>query len=714
MKRIAFVCALALMLSSLAAADEGMWLFNKFPTAKVKAKYGWAPDQAWLDHVRLSSVRFPNGSGSFVSPDGLVFTNHHIGAGCVHNLSTADKDYMKTGFYAKTRAEEAKCPEIELNVLMGIDDVTDKVNAAVTPGMSDAEAGQAQRAAMSQLEKDCSAGTGLKCDMVTLYAGGMYHLYKYKKYTDVRLVFAPEFDIAFFGGDPDNFMYPRYDLDFTFFRVYENDKPVHLDNYLKWSTTGVRANELVFVSGNPGSTGRMNTIAQMEMLRDVVYPMTLRIYKQRVTALKKYSAESPEKARQAQEMIFGYENSIKAQTGYLDGLMNKTEMAKKQAQEDKDRQAILTDAKKKAEFGDPWGDIAKAQKTYRDNYVRYRFLEGLGALGGTLPSYARSLVRVGAEKQKPNGERLREYRDSALPSLEQRLLATTPVYKGMEIAVLTTSLENAQEYLKDDPIMAKILDGKTPAEQARYLIENTKLDDPAVRKQLYEGGAQAANASTDPLIVVMRQIDGPAREVRKLYDDQVDAVTRKAGATIAKLMFAQHGLDMAPDATFTLRLSYGPVKGYVENGKPVPHYTTLGGAFTHAAKHGNQPPYVLPESWQKAKSKMKLETPFNFVYTADSIGGNSGSPTINTKGEVVGVLFDGNIQSVPWNYFYEDRIGRSVSVDSRGILETLRSIYHADTVVDELLGGAGIAKKKPGAKAVAAKPVAKKATAAAK
>ncbi len=685
MKRIILLCVCAILLTNLALAEEGMWLFNKFPSAKVKAKYGWAPDQVWLDHVRLASIRFNNGSGSFVSPDGLAFTNHHIAAQCIQDLSTPQKDYMKTGFYAPTRAQEAKCPDLELNVLTGIEDVTDKVNAAVKPGMNDAEAGQAQRAAMAQIENDCATSTGLRCDVVTLYAGGMYHLYKYKKYTDVRLVFAPEFDIAFFGGDPDNFTYPRYDLDFAFLRAYENDKPVHVDNYLKWSTKGVRDNDLVFVSGNPGSTGRMNTMAQLEFLRDVGYPLTLKVFKHRVEALKQYAAQSPENARQAQEDIFGYENSIKAVTGYMSGLLDKADMAKKQEEENKTRQAVQSDPKKKAAFGDPWGEVATAEDTLRGMYYPYRFLEAQLGLAGSLPGYARWLVRVAAEKQKPNGERLREYRDSNLPVLEQRLFSTAPVYKGLETALLTSSLEDMQEAMKENALAAKVLNGKTPAEQAQYLIANTKLDDVNVRKQLYEGGAAAIQASTDPLIVLMRDIDPQVRDFRKTYDDKVEAVTRKAGATIAKVLFAEHGTDMAPDATFTLRLSYGAVKGYTENGTRIPYFTTLGGAYQHAAAHGDKPPYELPESWIKAKPKLQLATPFNFVYTADSIGGNSGSPTINKDGEVVGVLFDGNIQSVPWNFFYDDTIGRSVSVDTRGILEALRNIYGATTVVNELV-----------------------------
>ncbi len=705
MKRILLPCIAALLLSSLALADEGMWLFNKFPSAKVKAKYGWAPDQAWLDHVRLSSVRFNNGgSGSFVSADGLTFTNHHVGATCLQQISTPEKDYYKIAFYAKTRAEEVKCPDLELNVLQDMEDVTAQVSGAVKPGMSDAEAAQAQRAEMAKLEKDCATSTGLRCDVITLYSGGMYQLYKYKKYTDVRLVFAPEFDAAFFGGDPDNFNFPRYDLDIAFFRIYENSQPVHLANYLRWSRTGVRDNELVLVSGNPGSTGRLNTTAQLEFLRDVAYPLTLQLFPQTINALKRFSAQSAENAREAQDYIFGYENSLKAITGYQSGLLDKELMAQKQAEETKIRQQVESDPKKKAEYGDPWAQITAAVQEYRKIYLPYRFLELRSGLGGTLAGYARDLVRGAEERPKPNGERLREYRDSALPSLEQRLFSTAPVYKNLEIALLTESLTQAQQHLKNEATLQKILAGKTPAEVAKAVVEGTKLDEVAVRKQLWEGGEKAVSASTDPMILLMKAVDPEARQVRKTYDDKVEAVNRLVGANIAKLLFAEQGFNTPPDATFTLRLSYGPAKGYVEDGRGtvapkgahVPYFTTIGGAFQHATAHGNKPPYNLPESWFKAKPQLNLNTPLNFVYTADIIGGNSGSPTVNEQGEVVGIVFDGNMQSLPWNFFFEDKIGRAVSVDSRGIIEALRNIYGATALADELAGPA--AKKAATAK----------------
>ena len=688
MKRsFSVVLSFVFILSTLASADEGMWLFNAPPKDKIKSTYGFELTQEWLDHVRLSSVRFNNGgSGSFVSADGLTFTNHHVGAGCVQQLSTEGHDYIKTGYSAKTQAEEAKCPNLELNQLVGIEDVTAKINDGVKPGMSAPEAAQIQRAAMSRVEKDCTTSTGLRCDVVTFYSGEVYQLYKYKKYTDVRLVFAPEFDMAFFGGDPDNFTYPRYDLDITFFRVYENGKPAHLDNYLRWSRTGVKDGDLVFVSGNPGNTGRLLTMAQLEFLRDEQYPSALKVYARRIAVLQNFSKESEENARVAKEDIFGLQNSQKAITGYQSGLLDKSIMDAKAADEAKLRAAFKVDPKNAA-AQDPWEEIAEAIKVERSIYPQLSFLERMRGFSSHLAQTARVLVRAAEEKPKPNSERMREFRDSNLPSLEQQLFSTEPVYKNLETVLLTDSLSEMQDALgKDNPDVQKVLEGKTPAEAAKDLIANTKLDDVAVRRQLYEGGQAAIDASTDPLIVAMRAIEPSARAVRKEFDDKVDSVLRRDGTLVAKARFAQSGFNQPPDATFTLRLSYGAVKGYTENGKSIPFETNIGGAFEHAAAHGDQPPYNLPESWMKAKTKLDLKTPLDFVSTPDIIGGNSGSPTVNKKGEVVGIIFDGNLQSLPWNFAYSDVQGRSVSVDARGIQEALRKVYGATALADELLG----------------------------
>jgi hypothetical protein len=692
MKRLSsIVLACTFLTSTLAIADEGMWLYNAPPKDAIKAKYGFELTQQWLDYIRLSSVRFNNGgSGSFVSPDGLTFTNHHVGAECVHQLSTGGHDYIKTGFYAKTQAEEPKCPDLELNQLVAIEDVTDKVNAGVKPGMSAADAGQAQRAAMSEVEKNCSTSTGLRCDVVIFYSGQVYNLYKYKKYTDVRLVFAPEFDIAFFGGDPDNFTYPRYDLDITFFRVYEHGKPAHLDNYLKWSSSGVNDGDLIFVSGHPGNTGRLLTVAQLEFLRDLQYPAALKYYARRIEVLQNFSKESEEDARIAQEDIFGLQNSQKAITGYEAGLRDKSIMDQKAADEAKLRASFKADPKN-AEAPNPWNEIVQAIKVNKSIYGNLTYLERLRGFP-RLPQFARTLVRAAEERPKPNPDRLREFRDSALPSLEQQLFSTEPIYKNLEIVLLTDALKAMQESLgNDNSDVHKVLQGKSPADAAKQLIMNTKLDDVATRKQLYEGGQQAIDASTDPLITIMRAIEPNARMARKEYEDKIESVVRRNGATIAKARFAQSGFTQPPDATFTLRLSYGQVKGYEENGEAIPFDTNIGGAYEHAAEHSNQPPYNLPESWMKAKSQLDLKTPLNFVSTADIIGGNSGSPTVNKRGEVVGIIFDGNIQSLAWNFAYSDKQARAVSVDSRGIQEALRKIYGAGSLADELMGSKAIA-----------------------
>jgi len=691
-----------LLIGPLALGDEGMWLYNAFPKEKIKATYGFEPAQVWLDHVRLSSVRFNNGgSGSFVSPNGLTFTNHHVGSECIQELSTGGKDYIKAGFYAHTQAEEAKCPNLELNQLMDIEDVTAKVNAGVKPEMSPAQAGQAQRAAMANIEKECANSTGLRCDVVTLYSGEVFDLYKYKKYTDVRLVFAPEFDIAFFGGDPDNFTYPRYDLDITFFRVYENDKPVHLDHYLQWSKTGVKDGDLIFVSGNPGSTGRLRTVSQLEFLRDVDYRSRLERYARRIAVLQQFSSESAENARIANEDIFSYQNSQKGVTGYLGGLTDKELMESKIADEQKLRAEVSANAKLAAEIDDPWTPITRAMEVQKEIYPQMTYIEGREPrpFASDLANIVRHLMRAAVEKGKPNGQRLREYRDSALPSLEQQLFSPAPVYKSLETVLLAENLREAQDALgAGNPVIQKMLNGKTPEEAAKYLLERTKLDDVSVREELYRGGKAAIQASTDSLIVFMRSIDPDARAVRRRYDDEVDSVERTEGAKIVRARFSSHGFTEPPDATFTLRLSYGAVKGYTENGKQIPYATNIGGAYQHAAAFGDKPPYQLPESWINAKSRLNLSTPLNFVSTADIIGGNSGSPTINRAGEVVGIIFDGNIQSLPWNFAYSDKIGRAVSVDARGIQEALRKIYGAVALADELSGASGSSTSEPGQK----------------
>ncbi len=534
----------------------------------------------------------------------------------------------------------------------------------------------------------------------------MYNLYKYKKYDDVRLVFAPEFDIAFFGGDPDNFEYPRYDLDISFFRVYENGQPAKIDNYLKWSPTGVKQGDLVFVSGHPGRTQRLFTMNQLEFLRDVQYPWQLKSLSRRVDMLQKFSAVSAENAREAESDLFGLQNGFKAITGYQGGLLDKDLMAKKVAGEKALRDFVNSDAQRKQEFGDPWAGIAKAVDVQKQMFLPFTYIDSMAGFRGELPRFARTIVRAAAEKQKPSNQRIRGYQDSALPTLEQRLFSTAPVYKSLDQVQLTESLTEMQEQLgANNDVVKMALAGKSPDERAKELIAGTKLDDVAVRKQLYEGGKAAVDASTDPLIVLMRQIEPTASGLHQRDEDEVQSVLRRNGGDIGKALFVKDGFNVPPDATFTLRLSYGAVEGYKLNGKDVPWFTTMGGAYQHAAQHGSKPPYQLPESWLKYKGAIDLKTPFDTVSTPDIIGGNSGSPVINKNGEVVGIVFDGNIESLPWNFEYTDKVARSIEVDSRAILESLRNIYHADALVNELTGGANGADLKPNPQNKMRKPV---------
>ena len=680
----ALVAVLATALP-LARAEEGMWLFNEFPVQQVSKRYGFAPSPGWLDHLRLSSVRFNNGgSGSFVSPQGLAMTNHHVGRECIQALSTAGHDYIADGFYAATPGEELRCPELELNVLVGIEDVADKVNAGVTPEMSDAERNQAQKAQMATLEKSCADLTGLRCDVVTLYEGGMFNLYRYKKYTDVRLVFAPENDIAFFGGDPDNFTYPRYNLDVSFFRAYENGKPARTDNYLRWSAKGPREGDLIFVSGNPGSTGRLLTLAQLEFLRDTRYPLTLKALPRWRKLLQEFSARGAEEARIAQDDLFTVENSLKAYKGFQEGLNDSSLMNAKRESEKELRAAVAANPQWQKQFGGAWDAIAKAQKTYASFYPGYYTLERSALRASRLFLLARRLVRLAEEKTKPNEQRLPDYRESALPSLELEIYSAAPIYDSLEIVNLTYALGLIEDELgEDDAAVKKLLAGRSPQERAEELVRGTALKDVAVRKKLAAGGLEAIQSSKDPMIVLAREIDLEARALLKRYEDEVQGVERSQGSLVAKAVFAVRGRTVAPEAGFTPRLSYGVVRGYVENGKKIPWFTTFEGLYERAT---GEFPFRLPKSFIERKAALDLSAPFNFVNTADIIGGNSGSPVVDTRGEVVGLIFDGNIQSLPNNFVYRDSVERAVAVHSEAIRECLRTIYRAGALLEELTG----------------------------
>jgi hypothetical protein len=679
----------SLAMSASVHADEGMWVFNNLPLAQLKARYGFEPPPGWADHLRSSAVRFNNGgSGSFVSADGLIMTNHHVGADTLSKLSTPTKDYHRDGFFARGYDEEVKAPDLELNVLAGIEDVTARVNEGVPSGMDDARAGEVRRRAMAQIEKEATDKNGLRNDVVTLYQGGQYHLYSYKKYTDVRLVFAPEFDIAFFGGDPDNFEYPRYDLDMCFFRAYEGGKPAKLEHFLKWSPAGSKDGELIFVAGHPGRTDRLNTVASLEYLRDAAFPFLLDYLKRKEAFLLAFSHNGEEAARQAKEDLFSVQNSRKARVGGLEGLRDAAFMGRKARAESELRSRIKAAAKSNEGGDAAWDRIAEAQKTAARIVKPYSYLERGWAFDSTLFDIARKLVRLAEERTKPNSDRLKEYRESGLKSLELELFSPAPIYPVFEASKLAHSLAEWKRAMPDDPLVERVLHGRSPGEAARQLVTETKLADVDVRRRLAEGDKGAILASHDPMIKLALAVDAEARAVRKTREDEIEGVEAANYATIAKAIFDVKGDAVYPDATFTLRLAFGVVKGYEFDGKAIPPFTTIGGAFQHAGSHGNSPPYELPPSWIKARNseKLQLDTPLNFVSTADIIGGNSGSPVVNRDNQVVGLIFDGNIQSLVLDFGYDDRQARAVSVDSRGIIESLRSIYHAERLVQELTG----------------------------
>jgi Peptidase S46 len=676
-------------------ADEGMWLFNNPPLKQFKEKYQFEPAPQWLEHLQKSSVRFNSGgSGSFVSANGLVITNHHVGLDTLQKISSEKNNYVRDGFYAKTQAEEQRATDLELNVLASIEDVTARVNAGLKPGLNAEQSAAARQNAIAAIEKESKEKTGLRSDVMTLYQGGVYHLYRFKRYDDVRIVFAPEQQIAFYGGDPDNFEYPRFDLDVCIFRAYENGQPAKVEHFLKWNAEGPQEGELTFVSGHPGKTDRQLTTDELAHMRDHEAPFLLNMFNRREVFFAAFAARSFENARRVREDLFGIQNNRKRYDGYLAALLDPEIDRSLKAREQKLRDAMTKDAKWKGTLA-AYDRIRKAQEETAKVLPVYNYYETFRGRAtatyraprgfySTLFKYARRILRAGDERPKPNGERFPEFRDSNRESFELDLFSTEPVYEDVEQVMLTDSFTDlTSRFGYSDPLVQKVLAGRSPTARALEVVTTTKLKDPAVRKQLYEGGAAAVTAAHDPMIELARIVDAPARAARKVFETQ-EETKQQAYGEIAKARFAIEGTSNYPDATFTLRLSYGVVRGYEQDGKQIPALTNFAGLYQRSAEHNDESPFDLPQRWIDKKSALNPETKYNFVSDADIIGGNSGSPVVNKANEFVGIIFDGNIQSLVLDCIYSDKQARAVSVDSAAITEALRRVYDAGALADEL------------------------------
>ncbi len=680
-----FAAALLACSAPPLAADEGMWTPDNLPLKQLKERYNFVPTPEWIEHVQKASVSFGGGSGGFVSPNGLVLTNHHVARGQLQKVSTAEHDYIHDGFFARTASEEMKCPDLELRVLMSTENVTARVQKAVDAKATSKLQAAQRKAVTAAIEKESSQATGLQSRMVELYHGGEYWLYRYKKYTDVRLVMAPERGIAFFGGDPDNFCFPRHDLDYAFFRIYENEQPVRPEHWFRWSATGAQDGDLVFVPGNPGSTGRGLTVAQLEYLRDYSHPMRIQQQEHRLAALKAYAETGREPARRAENGIFGIENNLKRQRAFLEVLKDPAFMGQKRKDEAALRARVAKLPTTAAAYGGAWDRIAATDRLQARRSKEYIYINDISR-NVRLATIANQIVQYVAEVEKPNDQRYKEYRESNLQTLKFQLFSPAPVYSDMDAVTLQVQLEDAVKVLGASHAWVKLaLGGRSPKAVAEELTQTTKLADVALRKQLIEGGRAAVEASTDPLIVWTRKLDPSARDLRAWYEDNVESVESQEGGNIAQARFALDGKSLYPDATGTFRLSFGKVAGYEQLTTQVPWRTTFAGMYDRAWSFNNQPPFELPKRVADARTRIDLTTPLDFVSTDDIIGGNSGSPVVNRNLEYVGLIFDGNTQSFGWNYRYDDRQARAVSVHARAIIESLRKIYGMEALANELV-----------------------------
>ncbi|MGB8521157.1 MAG: S46 family peptidase [Candidatus Tumulicola sp.] len=687
MVRILLITLALSLIPQRTLSDEGMWTFDNFPADRVGRAYGFTPSPQWLDRVRLASLRLlPAGcSASFVSPNGIVMTARHCIDDCIHDLSTPQQDLAQIGFVAPTPADERRCPAFELDQLVQVRNVTDQIRAAMR-GKTGVEQTMALNAGRAKLEQSCGDDASTRCDLVSLYEGGVYDLYRYHRFTDVRLAFSPEEAISYFGGDPDNFNFPRYAYDVCFLRAYDGGKGASASDYFRWSRNGSKPGELTFVSGNPATTSRELTVSELRYVRDEAWPYWLVAFAEYRGLLERFSSESPQRSSEAEPTLNNVENSYKSLLGNEKALLTPAFFAAKEAQERRLQSAVAANPSLAGRFGSAWDEMAAIQ----GKRLQLGATRAIGSIisfdDSGLLDYALTLVQAAAERVKPNAERLPEFTDQALTEVEQQLEAPTPIYTDFEELRLGFAFTFAQRQLgPDDPFVHKLLGNESPEELAQRLVRGTQLADPKVRKALYAGGAAAIAASTDPMIRLAVTIDPEVRAVRQQVDAEFSAPSRTAAERIARARFAVYGTSIDPEATGTLRLSYGAVKGFTDaGGRLVEPYTTIAGLYYRAT---GAPPFALPQSWVLAKASLDLSTPMNFVTTNDTIGGYSGSPALNREAEIVGVFFDTNIFGLGGNYEYEAATNRAVFVDSRTILAGLRQVYHADRIFAEIEPG---------------------------